>query len=81
MRRMGRIRRREIFVRDTKAVDVAATVCQSLPQMKRRSKRITVRLPDPTAAKLERIARKVTPKGTEPNTAAAIRNLIEKEKL
>ncbi len=50
--------------------------------MKRRTpKRITVRLSDPAADKLDRIARKVTPKGSEPNTAAAIRNLIEKEKL
>lgn len=50
--------------------------------MKRKaSRRISVRLSEPAASKLEKIARKITPRGTEPNTTVAIRNLIEKERL
>lgn len=46
-----------------------------------RNSRVTIRLPDPALDKLDKIARKVTPKGSEPNNSAAIRSLIEKEKL
>lgn len=49
--------------------------------MKRTNKRITVRLPETSMQKLERIARKVAPRGSQPNSSAAVRNLIEKEKL
>lgn len=50
-------------------------------RMKRRTKRVTVRLAEPAAEKLERIARRIVPRGSQPNLAMAVRNLIEKEKL
>jgi hypothetical protein len=50
-------------------------------QMKKRNQRVTVRLSEPALDKLDRIAKRVTPKGTEPSASAAIRNLIEKEKV
>lgn len=48
---------------------------------KKRNSRVTVRLPEPALDKLEKIAKRVAPKGSEPNASMAIRNLIEKEKL
>lgn len=50
--------------------------------MKRQSSRkIGIRLPAAVAAKLDTLARRVTPKGSKPNVSMAIRNLIEKEVL
>lgn len=48
---------------------------------KKSNPRVTVRLPDPALAKLDRLAVRVTPKGESPNRSRAIRNLIEKEKI